>query len=711
MSPVQTVDPIQKSPSAIGGAVTLRRLQTVGLIEIDNPPANALSARVRAGLAQALAEAEADSSIGSVVIACSGRTFITGADIKEFGKSLTAPTAREVFGRIENFAKPVVAAMHGYALGGGLELALCCHYRVAQHGATLGLAEVSLGLIPGCGGTQRLLRLIDPKEAARMVLAGARIDARRAHALGLLDQVVEADLRAMAVEFAMNANRQIDQRRLSKVRFIAPTSPGWSETVHAIAREVRAAKRAPLAAQACIDSLLLAQDHTFESAVDAERSIFMRLLEGRESRAMRSNFFSERACTKVASLDAGVAPLDVTRIAVVGAGTMGRGIAIACADAGYLVDLIDANPPVLEAARGAIEGIYATSISRGRLSLEQTTAAIERIVLSNELSAAGAADLVIEAVFEDMPLKKRIFAELDAIAKPAAVLASNTSTLDIDVIASCTGRASDVVGMHFFSPANVMRLLEVVNGAATSPKSLATAIDVGKRIGKLPVVVGVCDGFVANRMALKRGRQVELLLQEGALPAQIDAVARDFGFAMGPCETSDLAGLDITYRIRQAKGTRAPIADALCERGWFGQKTSRGFYGYAPGSRKPEVDDEVIMVIEAASQAIGRKRRPVSDHEVLERMLLPLINEGARLLEEGIATRPGDIDVIWVNGYGWPVRECGPMFHADEIGLTLCCERLEAYATALADPDLLPCELLRRLAAQGKTIYSLQHAD
>ncbi len=681
----------------------------IAILEIDNPPVNALSSRVRTGLWSMLARANADPNIDAIVLACTGNTFCVGADIREFGAATNAPSAPDLLARIENGRKPVVVAIHGRALGGGLELALSCHWRVALRSTQFGLPEINLGLIPGAGGTQRLPRLIGIEAAARMILTGKAIDSQFAVELGILDAVWDDELLERAAAFAESiAAIPVDERR-SRSRSISLDVPDPSAVIAEIARQSDAGRRAPLARDACV--MVLAAAHgNFEDGVKTERTQFLELLAGEESRALRALFLAERAAKRPGNAIAGAPSRKIENIAIIGSGTMGRGIAIACADASYAVQMIDIDRSQCERAAGAIEAHYTSLVSRGRLTAEKVRDALGRIRYSSTLVDAARADMVIEAAFEEMSIKQALFSQIDSIVRPGAVLATNTSTLDVDTIAKSTGRPGDVLGMHFFSPANVMRLLEVVRGRVTSGEALRTAIDVGERLGKLCIVVGVCDGFVGNRMSARRARQVELMLQQGALPEEIDEAAQHFGFPMGPCAATDLAGLDISWRVRKSKGVTAPIADALCERNRLGQKTKGGYFSYTSDSRVPIPDPEVESLIRSISSSLGIVRRRVPLEEILDRLILPMVNEGARILAEGIAERPGDIDLVWVNGFGWPARRGGPMFYADTLGLQTVCERLERLSADLGDDTLRPAPLLAKLAAEGSSFQSIQNA-
>ena len=684
----------------MSGPVRVEVRDAVAVAILANPPVNALSAALRAGLLAALRQAEADPAIRALVIAAEGRSWIAGADITEFGKPPISPTLAELIAALDASPKPVVAAIHAAALGGGLEVAMACTARLLGPRGSLGLPEVKLGLLPGSGGTQRAPRLMGAAAALRLMITGEPLDAKAALAAGLADAVVEGDLTAEARALALRTAP-------------APVSARNDRLGTREAFEAEAAKHAKRAAEEpqvadCIACVRAAFEKPFAEAVAFERAAFLRLLDDPRSKALRHVFFAERESARIANLPAGTQPRPVARAAVLGSGTMGAGIAMCFANAGMPVRVIETDDEALARGMARIRATYDSSVKRGSLTEAARDARLSLIGGAVGLEAAADADLVIEAVFEEMALKREIFATLDRVTKPGTVLASNTSYLDIDEMARATARPGDVLGMHFFSPANVMRLLEVVRGAATSPEALATAVEIGKRLKKTPVVVGVCYGFVGNRMLARRTAQVERLLLEGATPDQVDAALVEFGFKMGPCAMSDLAGLDIGWRIRRATGKRAPVADALVEAGRLGQKTQKGFYLYPEGARAGVVDPEVTALIERVSAAEGVTRRVIDAAEILDRLVLPMVNEGARILEEGIAARPGDIDVVWLQGYNWPAWRGGPMHHADARGLDKVAARLSEFARQTGDDSLLPAPLLARLAAEGRGFASLK---
>jgi 3-hydroxyacyl-CoA dehydrogenase len=678
----------------------------VAVITIDNPPVNAMKYEVRVGLLDLVSRAIGNPAISAVVIACAGRTFVAGADITEFGKLPRRPTGIAVIEAMEASRKPVIAAVHGTTLGGGLELALGCHYRVATPGTRLGLPEIKLGIIPGAGGTQRLPRLVGMDKAMAMILSGDPISAREALDAGLVDELVEGDLVAGAIAFARRVAAERRPLVLVRNRDDKLAAARDLATFAAAAANYTKRARGQNAPTAAVEALRAALTLPVPDALKRERELFLELVAGDQSKAQRHIFFAEREAAKVPDIASAKAH-DVTRAAVIGAGTMGGGIAMCFANAGIAVTVVDTGAETLARGLDVVTRNYRNTAARGGLAVGEMEARIARITGATDLAAIADADIVIEAVFEDMSVKQDVFARLDRIVQPGAVIASNTSYLDIDALARSTARPQAVVGMHFFSPANVMRLLEVVRGAATSPETLATAIAVGRKLGKVPAVVGVCHGFVGNRMLRLRSVEAERLLLEGALPQDVDGALTGFGFPMGPFAMSDLAGLDVGWRMRKAQGLTAPIADQLCERGRFGQKTSRGFYLYEPGSRTPKPDPEVErLIIDTAAQC-GIARGALGKDEIVERLLFPMVNEGARILREGMARRPGDIDVIWVYGYGFPVHRGGPMHYADGVGLAYIRDRLTAFARKTGDERHRPSPLLEELAAAGKGFASL----
>ena len=687
--------------------VKLERHDEVGIVTVNSPPVNALSAAVRGGILECVKAAVADPAIKGIVLTCAGRTFIAGADITEFGKPPKPPALNDVLSEIENSPKPVVAAIHGTALGGGLEVALACHFRVAVKEAKLGLPEVKLGLLPGAGGTQRLPRAVGPELAVKMIVGGDPIGAAEALKNGLIEEIIEgpasggeAFVRKLLAEKRPLRRLRDDDSRIAAAK--ADRSI-FTNAVAAMTKKSRGLE-APFAAA---DAVGYAIDLPFDEGLKKEREGFLKLVASDQSKAQRYAFFAEREANKIAGVPEGTKSRPVNRVAILGAGTMGGGIAMSFANAGVPVTLIETGEEQLKRGMGIMQKNWEATAARGGIPAD---APAKRMALINGvvgIENVGDADLVIEAVFETMAVKKEVFGKLDQYAKPGAVLASNTSYLNIDEIAKATKRPQDVLGMHFFSPANVMKLCEIVRADKTAPDALVTAVSIARKIAKVPAVVGVCDGFVGNRMLAQRGKQSEKLLFEGALPQQVDAVVTKFGMPMGPFAMGDLAGLDIGWRSRKDRGIKSEIADALCEAGRFGQKTGKGYYKYEAGSRAPMPDPEVEKLIDETLLRLGRKKRIVSDDEILERMMYPMINEGAKILEEGIAARPSDIDVVWLYGYGWPIYRGGPMFWADTVGLKHIADRLSYYAKETNDPSLEPAPLLKKLAAEGKTFASL----
>ncbi|EGP08868.1 enoyl-CoA hydratase [Bradyrhizobiaceae bacterium SG-6C] len=688
--------------------VKVERHDAIAIVTIDSPPVNALSAAVRKGIAEGVKSAQADDSVKAIVIACAGRTFVAGADITEFGKPPQSPSLHEVIETIENSSKPVVAAIHGTALGGGLELALGCHYRVAVKDAKLGLPEVKLGLLPGGGGTQRLPRAVGPELAVKMIVGGEPISAQDALKNGLIEEIVDAPPAVGGESFARKiVAEKRPLRRLrdddSKLAAAKADRSIFTNAAAAANKRSRGLEAPVTAAEAVSHSL----DQPFDQALKTERELFLKLMNGDQSKAQRYAFFAERAAAKIDGVPDGTKGREVKQVAVIGAGTMGGGIAMSFANAGIPVTIIEMADEPLKRGLGIMQKNYEATAARGGIPADAPAKRMGLIKGAVGLENVKDADLIIEAVFETMEIKKEVFTKLDQFAKPGAVLASNTSYLDINKIADVTKRPQDVLGMHFFSPANVMKLCEIVRGAKTAPDALVTAVNIAKKIAKVPVVVGVCDGFVGNRMLAARSKQSEKFLFEGALPQQVDAVVTKFGMPMGPFAMGDLAGLDIGWRSRKDRGIKSEIADALCEAGRFGQKTGKGYYRYEQGSRSPLPDPEVEKLIDETLAKLGLKRREISDEEILERMVYPMINEGARILEEKIAARPSDIDVVWLYGYGWPIYRGGPMFYADQVGLKKIADRLSFYAKQTNDPSLEPAPLLKRLADEGKTFASL----
>ncbi len=677
----------------------------VAIVTIDNPPVNALGAAVRAGIHQGFERAVADPAVSAIVLICAGRTFFAGADITEFGKGPIHPTLQEVQAAVENAPKPVVAAIHGTALGGGLELALVAHYRVAVPSAKCGLPEVNLGLLPGAGGTQRLPRIVGVEKALEMVTSGQHVPAKAAHAMGLIDALVEeGGLRAGAVAFARSV--VAEGKPLAKVRDLSEkieAARGQPE-IFAAFRKANAKKfRGFLAPEYNIRCIEAAVSLPFDTGVKEERRLFEELLKGSQSAAQRHVFFAERQVAKVPDIGPDVSQRPIARVGVIGAGTMGGGIAMAFLNAGFPVTLVEMKEEALARGTGIIRKNYEATAAKGRMSAADVETRMGLLTGSLSFDDLATCDLIVEAVFEQMDIKQIVFTKLDAIAKPGAILATNTSYLDIDTIAGATKRPQDVVGLHFFSPAHIMRLLEIVRGEATAKDVLATSMAIARKIGKVGVVVGNCFGFVGNRMLAQRQREAEKLILEGALPWDVDRVLYDFGFPMGPFQMRDMAGMDVGWD--PAKSSSSTVREILNEMGRRGQKSNAGYYDYDEkrnGTPSP-VAEKVILDFAARK---GFQRRTVTDQEILERCLYSMVNEGAKILEEGKAARPSDIDIVWFTGYGWPAYRGGPMFWADLEGLPKVLDRIRALHAAYGD-DFKPAPLLERLVAEGKGFKDL----
>ncbi len=693
--------------TAINAVISYDVNDGIAVISADNPPVNALGHLVREGLLAAIETAGHDAAVQAIVLGCRGRTFFAGADITEFGKPLRQPDLGAVIAAFEACAKPTVAAIFGTALGGGLELAMGCRYRVAVAGARLGLPEVKLGILPGAGGTQRLPRLVGPEAAVAMIVSGTPIPARDALAAGLIDAVVE-NANEGAVAFARAV--------LARGETVAPVSARTEKLTAAQANDTgfEAAAAASLkrlkgieAPAACVESVRNSFTLPFAEGVAAERAMFSKLVAGDQSRAQRHVFFAEREAVKIPDMPACTAAVPIKRAVVIGGGTMGGGIAMCFANAGVPVTVVENTDELLTKGLDRIRGTYQVSVERGALDVAAMGKRMGLLAGSTDWDVVGEVDIVIEAVFENLELKREIFAKLDKLAKPGALLATNTSTLDVDAIAAATSRPGDVVGMHFFSPANVMKLLEIVRGEKTTHAALATALAAGKLLGKTAAVSGNCDGFIGNRMLARRTIECERLLLEGAAPEKVDAIVQTFGFPMGPYAMGDLAGLDVGWRIRQHRGVTAPVSDALCEMGRFGQKTGAGYYRYEGGARTPVPDPDVRALAAQKAQDLQVRRREIGEGEILERMLYPMINEAARILEEGIAMRASDIDIVWVYGYGWPAWRGGPCFYADLIGAGPICAALTKLFEQTGDAAMAPAPLLRDMAASGGSFAKL----
>jgi 3-hydroxyacyl-CoA dehydrogenase len=692
----------------VSAPVRIERHGEIAVVVVDQPPVNALSQPVRAGLLEAVEALDADPSVAALVIHATGRHFIAGADIREFDQPPREPCLHSVLRRLEDCGKPVIAALHGAALGGGLELALAGHDRCATHDVKAGLPEVKLGLLPGSGGTLRLPRLIGVQPALELMLAGEPLPLERLQALGIVDHVIDGDVKSGAIEWARTlvaagtAPRRLREQAVADSQlYDAAFFANYRTKLSKAQRRLEAVERILLSVEA---GLRL----PFEAAEARTRELFDACRRSTQSAALRHLFFAERG----ARIE-GARP--VHTVGIVGAGTMGSGIAISLATSGYAVVLVDASEQGLVRAAGRIGATLDAAAAKGRMTAAAAREARARVRTSTDFGAVADAELVIEAVFEKLAVKREVFARLDGVCKPGAVLATNTSTLDVDAIAAATGRPGDVVGMHFFSPANIMRLVEVVRGGHTRREVIATALAVTRRLGKVGVVVGNGFGFVGNRMLYGYGRENQLLLLEGAPPERIDAALEAWGMAMGPNAVGDLAGLDIGYSVRRER-TDLPddsryyrVADLLAERGWFGQKTGRGIYRYEPGDKRPRPDPEVAALIEEEARRLGVARRAIEDTEIVERCVFALVNEGARLLEEGVAASPQDIDVIWCNGYGFPRERGGPMFHADSMGPARVLETIRRYEREQGPRYWQPAPLIERLAAEGLT-FGAWHA-
>ena len=681
----------------------------VALITIDNPPVNGMSHAVRMAMLVGLDRALADAGVKAIVLTGAGKAFSGGADIKEFNTPamLAEPTLRTLIAAFEASPKPVVAALHTVAMGGGLELPLGCHFRVAAPGTQVALPEVKLGLLPGAGGTQRLPRAVGLEVALNMIVSGATVPSEQLAAAGLFDEMITGDIVEGAVAFARKVvaeKRPLELLRNRKVKH--PNAEAFLQfsrnTVGAMAKNYPA----PLM---CLDAVAASVSKPFEEGLRVERELFTQLLLGPESRALRHAFFGERAAARIPDVPADTPRRKVERVAVIGAGTMGGGIAMNFLNAGLPVAILEMKPEALERGLATIRRNYESTVKKGRLTAEKMEGRMALLKPTLSYEDLKDADLVIEAVFEEMGVKEQVFRKLDEVAKPGAILATNTSTLDVDRIAAFTRRPQDVVGMHFFSPANVMKLLEVVRGKATAKDVLATVMDVGKKIRKTAVVSGVCDGFIGNRMLKHYGRQANELVEEGASPQQVDRAMEKFGMAMGPFRVADLAGNDIGWAIRKRlyaedpKTRKLVIADRLCEMGRFGQKTGAGWYRYEPGRRDAIPDPAVDEVIAAARKERGVTPRKITDEEIVERCVYALVNEGARILEEGIAARASDIDMVYLTGYGFPVWRGGPMLYADTVGLIAVERAMKRFRAATGEAFWEPAPLLARLAAEGKT--------
>ena len=685
---------------------------TVAVITLNNPPVNALSVSVRKGLADGLEQAANSPSIVAVVLTGAGSTFCGGADVSEFGlpEMTAAPSLHDLCAMAEGFPKPVIAALTGTTLGGGLELAMCCHYRIALADAQLGLPEVKLGILPGAGGTQRLPRLAGPERALNMIVSGTPVAARELAKTALLDAVVDADVVSAALAFGEGAaGGKLALKKARDLRIKFPNAEAFFDFARGAIAPL--AKNYPAPGK-CVDAVEAAVTKPFEEGLLLERIAFVDLLNSTASKALRHVFFATRAAAKIPDVPSSTPQRAVKSVAVIGAGTMGGGIAMNFANIGVPVTVLETSQAALDKGLGVVRKNYESTLKKGRLSQGEFDKRLGLIRGTLSYDELADADLIIEAVFEDMGVKKEVFETLDRKAKVGAILASNTSTLDLNQIAAVTHRPHDVVGLHFFSPANVTKLLEIVRGAKTAKDVLATSLAVAKQIKKIGVVAGVCDGFIGNRMLNAYFRQTSFLLDEGALPQQIDRALENFGFAMGPFRVSDLAGNDIGWAIRKRLYAEHPerahskIPDRVCELGRFGQKTAAGWYDYKPGDRNPVPSEVVTKIVQEESARLGLPRRKISDEEIVGRSLYALINEGARVLEEGIALRSSDIDVVYIAGYGFPDFRGGPMFYADTVGLANVLRAMRGFARGYQPDDWQPAPLLQRLASENRSFES-----
>ncbi|GAA6121018.1 3-hydroxyacyl-CoA dehydrogenase NAD-binding domain-containing protein [Acidovorax sp. FG27] len=693
----------------------MQEQQGVAVVSIDNPPVNALGAAVRQGLLAAIEEAEANAATRAVLIVGEGKAFIAGADIREFGQPPVPPALPDVCHRIESCAKPVVAAIHGAALGGGLEVALAAHYRLALPAAQLGLPEVKLGLLPGAGGTQRAPRLMGARPAAEMMLSGKPLNARAAQAAGLVDRLAEGTDPVAAglayVHELLAANAPVRRTR----ELAVPDAAAALVELDALAADTARKSRGLFSPQKIVECVRNAVELPFDEGMRRERAAFMECIASPQRAGLIHAFFAEREVAKVPEAKA-AAPRPVASIAVIGGGTMGAGITVSALDAGLPVTMIERDDASLARGRAHVEKVHDGLVAKGRMTADAKAAVMARYTGSTRYEDIAAADLVIEAVFEDLEVKKAVFRELDRVCKPGAVLATNTSYLDIDAIAAATECPQDVIGLHFFSPANIMKLLEIVVPVKVSADVVATAFALARTMKKVPVRAGVCDGFIGNRILAVYKQAADYLMEDGASPYEIDAAVRGFGYPMGPFQVTDLAGGDIGWATRKRRAaTRDPkaryveIADRICERGWFGQKTGRGFYLYPEGARTGQPDPEVLAIVDAERARKGVTPRSFTPDEIMRRYLAAMVNEGAKVVAEGIALRPLDVDVTFLSGYGFPRFRGGPMKYADTVGLDTILADIRAFAQE--DPLFWqPAPLLEQLVAEGRDFDSLNRA-
>ena len=692
----------------------------VAVITLNNPPVNGLGLSTRRAVIEGLNQANSDAAVQAIVITGAGKAFSGGADIKEFGKpeALQEPNLHTVIAQIEQSAKPVVAAIHSVCMGGGLELALGCHYRIAAPGTTVALPEVKLGLLPGAGGTQRLPRAIGVEPALNMIVSGEAIKSEMLAQIPsqkLFDKLASSaeNLAAEALAFAQDVGERhaAGNEALPLVRNLKCKHPKGDAYFGFVRNMVKAMSKNYPAPLKCVDAVESATKRKFQDGLDFERELFVNLMWTPESRALRHLFMAERATTKIADIPSDTPTREIKKVGVIGAGTMGGGISMNFLNAGIPVTILETKQEALDRGVATIKKNYEAQVKKGKLKEDKYAQRMALLTTTLSYDDLKDCDLIIEAVFEELGVKETVFKQLDAVAKPGAILASNTSTLDVDKIAAFTSRPQDVVGMHFFSPANVMKLLEVVRGKATAKDVMATVMGIAKKIKKTAVVSGVCDGFIGNRMIEQYSRQAGFLLDEGATPEQVDKAVEKFGFAMGPFRMGDLAGNDIGWAIRKRRAVERPdmkysaSADRLCELGRFGQKTGKGWYDYAPGKRDAIPSEEVLDMIDAHRKAIGITPRKISDEEIVQRLVFSLVNEGAQILEDGIASKSGDIDMVYLTGYGFPIYRGGPMHYASEFGLINVVQAMNRFAQNPNDDAEFwkPAPLLARLAAEGKS--------
>ena len=690
--------------TSINEVTNLNINDNVAILTLNSPPVNALSANVREGLDKGIKEAIANSNVDAIVLICDGRTFIAGADISEFGKEPKGPSLFEVQEELENSPKPIIAAIHGTALGGGLEVALTCHYRIAVPSAKCGLPEVSLGLLPGAGGTQRLPRLVGVEQALKMVTSGIHLSADKCLKSGLIDKLAtENHLLEDSISFAKEIVSE--NKPLKKVRDIdekVTAARGNHQLFNDFRNSISRKTRGFLAPEYNIQCIEAAVNKPFDEGIKVERDLFLKLVTGNQSAAQRYFFFSQRQVAKIPDIPKETEKLPIKDVGIIGAGTMGGGIAMNFANAGIPVTIIEQSQEILDKGIGIIRKNYENTANKGRISIDDVEKRMNLINGDVSINSLAEKDLIIEAVFENMDLKKEIFSKLNNVAKKGAILATNTSGLDINEIASTTDSPENVIGLHFFSPANVMKLLEIVRGEKTSNEVIATSMTMAKSIGKVAALVGVCPGFVGNRILAQRQREANKLILEGALPWDIDDALFEFGFPMGPFAMSDLAGLDIGWNKENSRGET--IREKLCENDRFGQKSGKGFYIYDE-NRKKSPDPEVEELIISFAQEKQIKRRSISKDEIIERCLYPMINEGFKILEEGMAIRASDIDIIWINGYGWPVYEGGPMFYGNLIGFEKILEWLKKMEEEYGN-DFTPSPYLEKVVKEKLNIFN-----